>query len=82
MIYSEIPFAFQTRMRALSNGDMDAHPAIVFPDERVENPSKAKVDISAKHLIIQMLKVDPKGKDVRAVVVERQDKEVVNHHTN
>jgi len=60
MIYSEIPFAFQTRMRALSNGDMDAHPAIVFPDERVENPSKAKVDSSAKHLILQMLKVDPK----------------------
>jgi len=53
MIYGELPFGFDMRVKCVSDGE--EHPDIQFADDR--NPNV--VSDSAKDLISQMLTVDP-----------------------
>jgi len=53
MLYGELPFGFDMRVKAVSDGE--EHPQIQFADER--NPNI--VSDGAKDLISQMLAVDP-----------------------
>jgi len=53
MLYGELPFGFDIRVKAVTDGK--EHPNIVFADDR--NPNV--VTDSAKELISQMLEVDP-----------------------
>eukprot|EP01117_Protostelium_nocturnum_P020053 TRINITY_DN8861_c1_g1_i1.p1 TRINITY_DN8861_c1_g1~~TRINITY_DN8861_c1_g1_i1.p1 ORF type:complete len:319 (-),score=120.65 TRINITY_DN8861_c1_g1_i1:169-1125(-) len=53
MLYGELPFGFDMRVKAISEGK--EHPSIQFADER--NPNT--VSDAAKELISQMLHVDP-----------------------
>ncbi|PRP88920.1 hypothetical protein PROFUN_00388 [Planoprotostelium fungivorum] len=53
MLYGELPFGFDMRVKCVSDGE--EHPDIHFADER--NPNT--VSESAKHLISSMLTVDP-----------------------